>query len=166
MHSQLSTVWPEPPPAVVASTLLPEQFRQTAGLIRQLLNNWQRYGLGLQDIERDLLLLGVVPEHLGILAFLTRLSPIKERVWLDGVEGNQSWPGIPTIDDVNILWDARPLFGGSSYYYFKADCDAPCTRFGPHLYCHRGDHQSDSYGREERTAISSTRTASSACRGV
>lgn len=149
------------PPAVVASTLLPEQFRQTAGVIRQLLNNWQRYGLGLQDIERDLLLLGFGPEHISILSlFLTRLSPIKERVWLDGVEGNQSGLGIPTIDDVNILWDARPLFGGSPYYYFTADGDAPYTRASLILPPWRSSALTstvESNGRQ----FSSTRTASS-----
>jgi len=139
----------------VASTLLPEQFRQTAGVIRQLLNNWQRYGLELQDIERDLLLLGFGPEHLSILSlFLTRLSPIKERVWLDGVEGNRSGLGLPTIDDVNILWDARPLFGGSPYYYFTADGDTPYTRFLGLTYLATVEIiSSDFYGRKQRTAI-------------
>lgn len=121
---------PSLPPAVVASTLLPEQFRQAAGVIRRLLYNWQRFGLDLRDIERDLLLLGVNPEHLGILsAFLARLSLIRERVWLDGIEGSQHGTGLPTIDDVNIVWNARPLFGGPSCYYYKADGDDPYTQF-------------------------------------
>jgi hypothetical protein len=146
---------PSLPPAVVASTLLPEQFRQTAGVIRRLLNSWQRYGLELRDIERDLLLLGFSPEPLGILsAFLARLSPIKEQVWLDSIEGTQSVLGLPTIDDVNILWAARPLFGGDPYYYFSADGDSPYTRLLGLAYLATVEIiTSDFYGRQERTAI-------------
>jgi hypothetical protein len=146
---------PSLPPGVVASTLLPEQFRQTAGAIRQLLNSWQRYRLELRDIERDLLLLGFSPEPLSILsAFLARLSSIKERVWLDTIESVQSGLGLPTIDDVNILWAARPLFGGLPYYYFSADGDSPYTRFLGLTYLATVEIiTSDFYGQKQRTAI-------------
>jgi hypothetical protein len=146
---------PSLPPAVVASTLLPEQFWQTAGVIRQLLISWQRYGLELEDVERDLFLLGLGPEQLKILSvFLTRLSPIREQIWLDTVEGAHCAMGLPTIDDVNILWDARPLFGGLSYYSYKADGDAPYSTFLGLTYLATVEIiTSDIYGRNQRTAI-------------
>src|ERR1017187_5053700 len=50
---------PELPPGILASTLLPEQFRKTASPIRFLLETWHRRSLQLEDIERDLLLLGL-----------------------------------------------------------------------------------------------------------
>src|ERR1700722_12592911 len=50
---------PKLPPGILASTLLPEQFRKSASPIRFLLENWQRRSLELADIERDLLLLGL-----------------------------------------------------------------------------------------------------------
>ena len=146
---------PSLPPAVVSSTLLPETFRQTAGVIRQLLDSWQRYGLDLQDFERDLFLMGFGQEHIKVLSlFLERLSPIKKRVWLDGIEGSQLTLGLPTIDDVNILWDARPLFGGLSYHYYTADGDDPYTEFLGLTYVATVEIiASDYYGRKERTAI-------------
>lgn len=147
---------PSLPPAVVVSTLLPEQFRQTAGVIRQLLNSWQRFGLELRDIERDLLLMGFGPEHLSVLsAFLVRLSPIKERLWLDGIEGFQHAVGLPTIDDVNIVWNARPLFGGSPYYYFAVEGDEACYRtfLGLTYLATMEIIASDDYGQRQRTAI-------------
>ena len=146
---------PSIPPAVVASTLLPDQFRQTAGVIRQLLESWQRYSLELEDIERDLLLLGFGPEPLGILStFLKRLSPVKERVWIEGIEGTQLNIGLPTIDDVSIVWNARPLFGGLSYHYFKADGEDPYTAFLGLTYLATMEIiTSDLYGQKERTAI-------------
>lgn len=146
---------PSLPPAVVASTLLPEQFRQSAWTIRFLLLGWHRYGLELHDIERDLLLLGVSPEQIGILSpFLARLSPAKERVSLDVEESYQHSVGLPTIDDVNIVWNARPLFGGEPYFYYAADGDDPYTKFLGLTYLATLEIiTSDHYGRKERTAI-------------
>ena len=147
---------PELPPIIVASTLLPEQFRQAAGVVRHLLNSWQRYGLELRDIERDALLLGFGQEQLEILSsLLARLAPIKERVWLDGLEGFQHATGLPTIDDVNIVWDVRPLFGGDPYYYYAADGDdASYRRFCGLTYLATVEIiASDNYGRNQRTAI-------------
>lgn len=110
---------PELPPDIVASTLLPEQFRTTAAPILFLLDAWHRRSLEIADIERDLLLLGLSQEQIALTTgFLLRLSPVKERVWLDALEGTAQNAGLPTVDDVNIVLDARPIFGGSSFYYF------------------------------------------------
>jgi hypothetical protein len=122
---------PSLPAAVAASTLLPDQFRQTARVIRFLLRNWQKYGLELQDIERDLLLLGFDSGDISVLSpLLARLSPAKERVWLDDVEYSERFVGLPAIADVNIVWNARPLFGGSSWHYYPADGDNHTTFLG------------------------------------
>lgn len=146
---------PSLPPSIAASTLLPDQFKQTAGVIRRLLDLWQRYNLVLEDIERDLLLLGFGPDDLSILSpFLVLLSPIKERVWVDIEESLQHGIGLPTIDDVNIVWNARPLFGGPTYFYCTADGDAPYTKFYGLTYMATLELiSSDLYGRKQRTAI-------------
>jgi len=145
---------PEVPPIIAASTLLPEQFWQTADVVRQLLDSWQRYGLELLDIERDLLLLGFGQEQLGILSsLLVRLASIKERVWLDNLEGFQHLVGLPTIDDVNIVWNARPLFGGDPYYYAVDGDDAYRRLFGLTYLATVEIITSDNYGQKQRTAI-------------
>ncbi len=123
--SDFDSYAPELPTGILASTLLPEQFRKTAAPIRFLLESWHRRSLQLADIERDLLLLGLDMEQLArVSSFLARLSGVKERVWLDALEGAAQIVGLPTMDDANIVWDARPFFGGSSYYYFAGDADA------------------------------------------
>ena len=122
--SDFNVYSPELPPNILASTLLPEQFRKTAEAIRFLLNAWHQYSLQIVDIERDLLLLGLSPEQIRLVSdFLQRLSPVKERVWLDGLEGNAHVTGLPTLDDANIVWEARALFGGQPFYYYAADAN-------------------------------------------
>ncbi|SPF47110.1 hypothetical protein SBA4_3630031 [Candidatus Sulfopaludibacter sp. SbA4] len=146
---------PEFPSIIAASTLLPEQFRQTADVVRHLLNSWQRYGLELQDIERDLLLLGFGQEELAILSnLLARLASIKERVWLDEVKDVQHDVGLPTIDDVNIVWDARPLFGSAAYDHYAVDGDDLYRRFFGLTYLATVEiTTADNYGQTQRTAI-------------
>jgi hypothetical protein len=86
------------------------------------LNTWQQHALSIADIERDLLLCGISSEQIELVSrFLQRLSPIKEKVWTDGLEGTAQIVGLPTIDDANLVWDARAVFGGPSYYYFSSD---------------------------------------------
>lgn len=120
--SDFETYTPELPPNILASTLLPDQFRKTAAPIRFLLNAWQQQSLEIVDIERDLLLCGLNPKQIELVTvFLQRLSAVKERVWIDALEGTAQVVGLPTIDDANIVWDARAVFGGPSYYYFGAD---------------------------------------------
>jgi len=120
---------PELPPGILASTLLPAQFRKTAAVIRFLLDAWHRRSLQIVDIERDLLLLGLNPEQIPLVSgFLQRLSPIRERIWRDGLEGDAQVCGLPTLDDANIIWDARAVFGGPSYYYYRADASETAYR--------------------------------------
>ncbi len=120
--SDFDTYPTELPPSILASTLLPEQFRKTASPIRFLLDTWYERSLELADIERDLLLLGLNQGQITVVvAFLGRLSSLKERIWVDRREGNAQVVGLPTVNDANILWDARPFFGGESYYYFGTD---------------------------------------------
>jgi hypothetical protein len=115
----------DPPPGIAASTVLPEQFIKCARPILHLLNNWQRFGTDLEDIERDLLVMGFTGAQLETVSkSLARLSVIKERVWIDGLEGNAQVAGLPTIDDANIIWDARPVFGGPTFFYYSSDSDA------------------------------------------
>lgn len=114
--SDFDTYAPELPPVILNSSLLPEQFRKTASPIRSLLNAWHERSLKLADIERDLLLLGLNQDQVELVsAFLKRLAPRKERVWADGWEGSAQLFGLPTLDDANILWDARAVFGGFAY---------------------------------------------------
>lgn len=112
---------PHLPPAIAASTVLPEQFRQAAGAIKSLLYGWQEQALELQDVERDLLRLGCDAEQIAILlGALDRLSSIEEHVWVEGRKRFEGFVGLPTIDDVNLVWNARPTFGGDAFYFYDS----------------------------------------------
>lgn len=118
--SDFNIYTPEFPTNISASTLLPDQFRKAAAPIRYILSAWQGHSLEIGDIERDLLLLGLNSEQLQMTSnMLQRLSPVKMRVWLDEQVGTAQVTGLPTIDDANIIWDARAVFGGPSYHYFS-----------------------------------------------
>jgi hypothetical protein len=154
--ADFNTYGPELPPGILASPLLPEQFRKTASPIRFLLETWHRRSLQLADIERDLLLLGFDSTQIAKLSgFLGRLSGVKERVWLDALEGTAQMVGLPTIDGINIAWDARPFFGGSSYYYFNSDADTATYRQCLGLTCMAILELmvSDSNGTKQRIAV-------------
>jgi hypothetical protein len=147
---------PHLPPSIAASTLLPEQFRQAAGVIRYLVNGWQGRGLELRDIERDLLLLGCDSEQINVLlVVLDRLSPIKERVWIESRREFELFTGLPTIDDVNIVWNAKPVFGGDAYYYFDGDSfEGSYDKFLGLLYLATMEiSASDNSGEKQRIAV-------------
>jgi hypothetical protein len=116
------TFTPKLPANILASNLLPDQFRKTAMPIRYILSAWQEQSLQIQDIERDLLLVGLSLDQVErVTRFVQRLSPVRRRIWIDGLEGTAQITGLPTIDDVNIIWDARGVFGGNSFYFFEHD---------------------------------------------
>ena len=147
---------PHLPPIITASTLLPEQFRQAAGVIKDLLYAWQAQGLEIQDVERDLLLLGCDAEQIStFLGVLGRLSSIKEQVWVGERKRFERLVGLPTIDDVNIVWNARPAFGGDGYFYYEGDRnEASYDRFLGLVYLATMEiSASDSNGNKQRIAV-------------
>lgn len=101
------------PDALAASSLLPEQFTDAIELIRSLLFAWREYDLQVGDIERDLLLLGCSEQDVDLLIhFLGTLSDVKDTVWADSYRRTQHLDGLPTVDSLNIICDARAVFGG------------------------------------------------------
>jgi len=101
------------PSIVASSSLLPEQFAEAVELIRFLLYSWREYGLQLADIERDLLLLGHSPDHIGrVTEFLKLVSAVQESVWAKNYLRMQQLDGLPTIDNVNLICDARLFLAG------------------------------------------------------
>jgi hypothetical protein len=147
---------PNLPASIVKSTLMPEQFRQTAGVIRTLVSHWHRRGLELRDVERDLLLLGCDPAQINIISTtLDRLSPIKDRVWIDARKDAERTTGLPTIDNAYIVWNARPVFNGDAYYFFDADSfEASYDRLLGLVYLATMEMSlSDSNGNKQRISI-------------
>jgi hypothetical protein len=101
------------PANIIASTLVPDAFQDAVESLSHLLWAWEEYGLELNDIERDLLLLGVDSDSLrGMILLLGRLSTVKGKVWGWSYALAQLVEGLPTIDAVNFICEARAVFGG------------------------------------------------------
>lgn len=143
-----------PKPQVVAeSSILPEQFREAAELAYQLLYAWKEYDLQLADVEGDLLLLGCNEGEIKtIIAFLEKLRNVRDSVWAKNYSRFQQLDGLPTIDDVNILCDARAVFGGFPEASEKVG-GAYKTLLGLKPIVIMEIISSDNYGRQQRTAF-------------
>ena len=99
-----------------SSTLLPQQFISSVDSIRYILEAWHQYQLQVSDIQRDLLLLGFEPEKIELFGkFLEPLNSVKARVFERYVRDIQENAVLPTLEDVNIVCDARAIFEDYPY---------------------------------------------------
>ena len=103
-------------PAVAASTLLPEQFTESADVLKYILESWYMYGLQLPEIQRDLLLLNCPRERIERLgSLLERLRPARDRVYRDYMRFDHENAVLPTLEDINVVCDLRPVFEDTVY---------------------------------------------------
>jgi hypothetical protein len=103
-------------PAITASALLPEQFSQSADVLKYILESWHMYGLQLQEIQRDLLLLNCPRERIERLgSLLERLGPVRDRVYCDYMRFDHENAVLPTLEDLNVVCDLRPVFEDTVY---------------------------------------------------
>jgi hypothetical protein len=138
---------------VAASSILPEQFSEAADLVRYLLYSWREYDLHLSDIEEDLLLLGCHESDIKtIIEFLETLSSVRDGVWSKNYERVQQLDGLPTMDNINILCDARAVFGGFPDAAEQAGRGYK-TLLGLKPIIIMEILSSDNYGRRQRTAF-------------
>ena len=140
------------PADIVASTLLPEQFQRTAQCLRRLLWAWQEYRLQPEDIERDLLLLGLDSASIEAFGpFLASLSTVRQRAWASEYARTQTFDGLPTMDGLNFICDARAVFGGFPSIEQAQDSYKEFLGLVPVVIMEL--ITSDNYGSRERTAI-------------
>lgn len=98
------------------SKLNPEELGAVIGVVRFVLNNWKQRSASLEEIRNDLSILGCDPPGGNrIIRFLSRLENTRDRVYLAGLRRAYETIGLPTIDDVSLLWDIRPMFSDFAY---------------------------------------------------
>jgi hypothetical protein len=98
-------------PAIAASPLLPDQFRQCVRALQYLLESWHASALELPDLQRDLLALGVPTQEidrLGVL--LDHLSPVRLRAYTHFMRYEHENAVLPTLEDIDVVCDVRPIF--------------------------------------------------------
>jgi hypothetical protein len=42
-------------------------------------------------------------------------------VWIEGPNDSERLTGLATLDSLNIVWNAKPMFGGDAVYFYNAD---------------------------------------------
>jgi len=98
--------------------LEPEEVGRVIELVRFVLHNWKELDLSLEEIEADLSSLGYSESASArFTQFLGRLQGTRDRVYLAGLRRVYEASGLPTIDDVSLLWDIRPVFSEFSYSF-------------------------------------------------
>jgi hypothetical protein len=81
-----------------------------------VLSNWESSNLGVAELETDFKSLQVSESDLPkAIAFFSELTDTRKDVQAGYLEGIYEKLGLPTIDDINLLWDIRPVFKGFAY---------------------------------------------------
>jgi hypothetical protein len=92
------------------------ELDQHLSLIRYILTNWRRSGASLSDAERELTVVGYRDQQLAkAVGFLGRLEQLREKFFVISARATTEISGLPTIDDMSLVWDIRPIFGVDSW---------------------------------------------------
>lgn len=108
--------WTEVSTVARDMALDPEEFDRIMKIARWLLNLWTAQELSLDDVLADLRSLGYDEDTVQKTAvFLGGLQEVRARVHRDVLKNIWESLAIPTVDDVNITCDARPIFQDYAY---------------------------------------------------
>ena len=89
---------------------------RVVGVTRYVLSNWRSKKLTLQEVLGDLKSVGLDEEHQERAAkFFSVVGDAREKVHKAALRRLYEQMALPTIDDVNITWDLRPLFESVAY---------------------------------------------------
>jgi len=103
-------------PAIAASSLLPEQFIDSVEVLQSILKGWHTYDLRLTEIQRDLLLMGHLREDIERLGrLLERIAPSRQRAYAEDMRFDYENAVLPTLEDVDVVCDLRPIFEDYAY---------------------------------------------------
>ena len=94
----------------------PEELGRVIAVVRFMLNSWRELDLTLDDIDLDLETLGHDRSRRSkVHQLLDKLEVCRDRVHRAVLRRAHETAGLATIDDVNLLWDIRPVFGDFTY---------------------------------------------------
>lgn len=108
--------WSDVEQLTEGTSLEPRVVDRVLVLLRSFLTNWRTYGLTLEDIKADLASFGYNKEQVDrVGAVLGQIENAKERVYRAGAKRTFELTALPTIDDINVVWDLRPVFEEFAY---------------------------------------------------
>jgi hypothetical protein len=93
-------------------------------VIRYLLSAWQATGFSLEGVLADLKVSGV-PEAKAdrCRLLLAPLERAKDKFFVQSLKNRVELMGGPTLDNLNLIWDLRPLFYPSAFPVDSSDDD-------------------------------------------
>jgi hypothetical protein len=98
------------------SGLLPDDFARVAGAVRFVLEAWYRQRIELKDVLADLVLLGLEAAQVEqIERVFRRLEGSRVALSHAGMFDFVQAVGLPSVEDINIICECRPVFGGHAY---------------------------------------------------
>lgn len=98
-------------PSLAASSLAPDQIIESVEVLQFILEAWQLRGLELEQIQRDLSILGLSRDAISRLSgLLRRLVPIRERAYARYMLTEHQNFVLPTLEDFDVVCDIRPVF--------------------------------------------------------
>jgi len=88
-----------------------ETTNNLLGLLRMIFTNWHTSSLTASDVRHELESLKYPEEQVARFTdFLSRSERLRERVYRAAMRRSYELAGLPTIDDLSIVWDLRPVF--------------------------------------------------------
>jgi hypothetical protein len=98
------------------SGLLPDDFVRISGAVRFVLEAWYRSRVELKDVLADLVLLGLGSEQVEeIQKVFRRLEGTRAALSHAGMLDFVQAVGLPSVEDINIICECRPVFGAHAY---------------------------------------------------
>lgn len=91
-------------------------------VLRFVMVSWRKLGLTLDDLTADLCLMGFEQNVVDKgTAFFAALEPAKEQFFAVTLRSAIEQAGLPTIDDMSLIWDLRPIFASPVYPIAEGD---------------------------------------------
>lgn len=89
---------------------------RTLPVIRYLLFAWRKAGFSLPEVLADLRKAEIADEKVEKSKLLLEpLEAVREMYFARSLKNRLELVGGPTIDDLSLVWDVRPIFSSSAY---------------------------------------------------
>jgi hypothetical protein len=108
--------WSDIGELIEGTSLNPKTANRALTLLRYLLTNWRTFGLTIDDVKSDIGSLAYKEaDAKKILGLLEKLEPSKELIYKSALKNSYEVTALPTVDDINAVWDLRPMFAEFAY---------------------------------------------------
>jgi hypothetical protein len=98
-------------PSLNTSALPPDQIIESVETVQYILEAWHLRGLEFEQVQRDLIILGLSRDEIDRLSgLLQRLGPIRGRAYAHYMLKEHQNFVLPTLEDFDVVCDVRPVF--------------------------------------------------------